>query len=64
MSYSPPAAPLPRFILISLSLFSVPSLSLSQGKRKDSGPYVEYGSWYKACKVDRWVANVNTLENM
>lgn len=29
--------------------------SLSQGKRKDSGPYGEYGSWYKACKVDRWV---------
>ncbi len=23
-----------------------------QGKRKGSGPY---GSWYKACKVDRWV---------
>ncbi|MEQ2190533.1 hypothetical protein XENOCAPTIV_029395 [Xenoophorus captivus] len=21
-------------------------------KQKDSGPYVEYGSWYKACKVD------------
>ena len=29
------------------------SLSLSQGKRKDCGPSVEYGGWYKACKVDR-----------
>uniref|UniRef100_A0A3B5BDP1 Kinesin light chain n=1 Tax=Stegastes partitus TaxID=144197 RepID=A0A3B5BDP1_9TELE len=26
----------------------------SKGKRKDSGPYVEYGSWYKACKVDSY----------
>ncbi|KAL4658686.1 kinesin light chain 2 [Arapaima gigas] len=24
----------------------------SKAKRKDSGPYGEYGSWYKACKVD------------
>ncbi|MED6268667.1 Kinesin light chain 2, partial [Characodon lateralis] len=24
----------------------------SKSKQKDSGPYVEYGSWYKACKVD------------
>lgn len=28
-------------------------LVLSQDKRRDAGPYVEYGSWYKACKVDR-----------
>ncbi|CAF96204.1 unnamed protein product, partial [Tetraodon nigroviridis] len=26
----------------------------SKDKRRDAGPYVEYGSWYKACKVDRW----------
>lgn len=24
-----------------------------QGRRKDAGLQVEYGSWYKACKVDR-----------
>lgn len=24
-----------------------------QGKQKDGSPFVEYGGWYKACKVDR-----------
>lgn len=26
-----------------------------QGKQKDGSPFGEYGGWYKACKVDRWV---------
>uniref|UniRef100_A0A3B4WW47 Kinesin light chain n=1 Tax=Seriola lalandi dorsalis TaxID=1841481 RepID=A0A3B4WW47_SERLL len=43
-------------------IFSL-SLSLSQGKRKDSGPYVEYGSWYKACKVDSPTVNT-TLKSL
>uniref|UniRef100_A0A8C5H1I2 Kinesin light chain n=1 Tax=Gouania willdenowi TaxID=441366 RepID=A0A8C5H1I2_GOUWI len=34
-----------------------------QGKRKDSGPYVEYGSWYKACKVDSPTVNT-TLKSL
>uniref|UniRef100_A0A673BB19 Kinesin light chain n=1 Tax=Sphaeramia orbicularis TaxID=375764 RepID=A0A673BB19_9TELE len=33
------------------------------GKRKDSGPYVEYGSWYKACKVDSPTVNT-TLKSL
>lgn len=24
-----------------------------QGKHRDNTPYVEYGGWYKACKVNR-----------
>lgn len=28
-------------------------LPFPQDKRRDSTPYGEYGSWYKACKVDR-----------
>uniref|UniRef100_A0A8D3E3D1 Kinesin light chain n=1 Tax=Scophthalmus maximus TaxID=52904 RepID=A0A8D3E3D1_SCOMX len=39
------------------------SSHLSQGKRKDSGPYVEYGSWYKACKVDSPTVNT-TLKSL
>uniref|UniRef100_A0A3B3CD99 Kinesin light chain n=1 Tax=Oryzias melastigma TaxID=30732 RepID=A0A3B3CD99_ORYME len=35
----------------------------SQGIRKDSGPYVEYGSWYKACKVDSPTVNT-TLKSL
>uniref|UniRef100_A0A3B5BCN7 Kinesin light chain n=1 Tax=Stegastes partitus TaxID=144197 RepID=A0A3B5BCN7_9TELE len=35
----------------------------SKGKRKDSGPYVEYGSWYKACKVDSPTVNT-TLKSL
>uniref|UniRef100_A0A8C6UWI3 Kinesin light chain n=1 Tax=Neogobius melanostomus TaxID=47308 RepID=A0A8C6UWI3_9GOBI len=34
-----------------------------QGKRRDSGPYVEYGSWYKACKVDSPTVNT-TLKSL
>ncbi|KAG9346663.1 hypothetical protein JZ751_006975 [Albula glossodonta] len=33
------------------------------GKRKDSGPYGEYGSWYKACKVDSPTVNT-TLKSL
>ncbi|MEQ2172509.1 hypothetical protein GOODEAATRI_021803 [Goodea atripinnis] len=32
-------------------------------KQKDSGPYVEYGSWYKACKVDSPTVNT-TLKSL
>uniref|UniRef100_A0A3P8UJK3 Kinesin light chain n=1 Tax=Cynoglossus semilaevis TaxID=244447 RepID=A0A3P8UJK3_CYNSE len=37
----------------------------SKGKRKDCGPgvYVEYGSWYKACKVDSPTVNT-TLKSL
>lgn len=35
----------------------------SKGKRRDSGPYVEYGSWYKACKVDSPTVNT-TLKSL
>uniref|UniRef100_A0A9J8AW67 Kinesin light chain n=1 Tax=Cyprinus carpio carpio TaxID=630221 RepID=A0A9J8AW67_CYPCA len=35
----------------------------SKGKRKDSGPYGEYGSWYKACKVDSPTVNT-TLKSL
>ncbi|XP_078792015.1 kinesin light chain 2 [Oryzias latipes] len=35
----------------------------SKGLRKDSGPYVEYGSWYKACKVDSPTVNT-TLKSL
>ncbi|XP_072314745.1 kinesin light chain 2-like [Eucyclogobius newberryi] len=34
----------------------------SKGKRKE-GPYVEYGSWYKACKVDSPTVNT-TLKSL
>lgn len=47
-SFHPPRVPPP------------PAVS-HQGKRRDSGPYVEYGSWYKACKVDRWVAHMKQI---
>ncbi|KAA0722963.1 Kinesin light chain 2 [Triplophysa tibetana] len=33
------------------------------GKRKDSGPYGEYGSWHKACKVDSPTVNT-TLKSL
>ncbi|MBN3289894.1 KLC2 protein, partial [Polypterus senegalus] len=33
------------------------------GKRKDPGPYGEYGSWYKACKVDSPTVNT-TLKSL
>ncbi|XP_041842585.1 kinesin light chain 2-like isoform X1 [Melanotaenia boesemani] len=35
----------------------------SKGKRKDSGVYFEYGSWYKACKVDSPTVNM-TLKSL
>uniref|UniRef100_A0A8C9W6I7 Kinesin light chain n=1 Tax=Scleropages formosus TaxID=113540 RepID=A0A8C9W6I7_SCLFO len=35
----------------------------NKGKRKDSGPYGEYGSWYKACKVDSPTVNT-TLKSL
>uniref|UniRef100_A0A1A8VAK1 Kinesin light chain n=1 Tax=Nothobranchius furzeri TaxID=105023 RepID=A0A1A8VAK1_NOTFU len=35
----------------------------SKSKRKDSIPYVEYGSWYKACKVDSPTVNT-TLKSL
>uniref|UniRef100_A0A3Q3WPD5 Kinesin light chain n=1 Tax=Mola mola TaxID=94237 RepID=A0A3Q3WPD5_MOLML len=35
----------------------------SKGKRKDPGFYVEYGSWYKACKVDSPTVNT-TLKSL
>ncbi|TRY83355.1 hypothetical protein DNTS_015074, partial [Danionella cerebrum] len=35
----------------------------SKGKRKDSGPYGEYGGWYKACKVDSPTVNT-TLKSL
>ncbi|XP_034019885.1 kinesin light chain 2 isoform X1 [Thalassophryne amazonica] len=35
----------------------------SKDKRKDSVPYVEYGSWYKACKVDSPTVNT-TLKSL
>ncbi|KAK1797286.1 hypothetical protein P4O66_008661 [Electrophorus voltai] len=35
----------------------------SKGKKKDSGPYGEYGSWYKACKVDSPTVT-NTLRSL
>ncbi|KAK9972345.1 hypothetical protein ABG768_025660 [Culter alburnus] len=35
----------------------------SKGKRKDSGHYGEYGSWYKACKVDSPTVNT-TLKSL
>uniref|UniRef100_A0A3Q2FVB9 Kinesin light chain n=1 Tax=Cyprinodon variegatus TaxID=28743 RepID=A0A3Q2FVB9_CYPVA len=35
----------------------------SKSKQKDSGPYVEYGSWYKACKVDSPTVNT-TLKSL
>ncbi|XP_063042513.1 kinesin light chain 2-like [Engraulis encrasicolus] len=35
----------------------------TKGKRKDSGPYGEYGSWYKACKVDSPTVNT-TLKSL
>ncbi|XP_057710922.1 kinesin light chain 2 isoform X2 [Corythoichthys intestinalis] len=35
----------------------------SKGKRKEPGPYVEYGSWYKACKVDSPTVNT-TLKSL
>ncbi|XP_028658824.1 kinesin light chain 2-like [Erpetoichthys calabaricus] len=35
----------------------------SKGKRKDPGPYGEYGSWYKACKVDSPTVNT-TLKSL
>ncbi|XP_061664398.1 kinesin light chain 2 [Syngnathoides biaculeatus] len=35
----------------------------SKGKRKDAGTYVEYGSWYKACKVDSPAVNT-TLKSL
>uniref|UniRef100_A0A8C2ZG07 Kinesin light chain n=1 Tax=Cyclopterus lumpus TaxID=8103 RepID=A0A8C2ZG07_CYCLU len=35
----------------------------SKGKRKDSGLFVEYGSWYKACKGDSPTVNT-TLKSL
>ncbi|TWW63450.1 kinesin light chain 2 isoform X2 [Takifugu flavidus] len=35
----------------------------SKDKRRDAGPYVEYGSWYKACKVDSPTVNT-TLKSL
>ncbi|CAL8377968.1 unnamed protein product [Gadus morhua 'NCC'] len=35
----------------------------SKGKRKDCGPAVEYGGWYKACKVDSPTVNT-TLKSL
>uniref|UniRef100_A0A2I4CQJ0 Kinesin light chain n=1 Tax=Austrofundulus limnaeus TaxID=52670 RepID=A0A2I4CQJ0_AUSLI len=35
----------------------------SKSKRRDSVPYVEYGSWYKACKVDSPTVNT-TLKSL
>ncbi|XP_051921338.1 kinesin light chain 2 isoform X2 [Hippocampus zosterae] len=35
----------------------------SKGKRKEAGPYTEYGSWYKACKVDSPTVNT-TLKSL
>ncbi|TSN12201.1 Kinesin light chain 2 [Bagarius yarrelli] len=35
----------------------------SKGKKKDSTPYGEYGSWYKACKVDSPTVT-NTLRSL
>ncbi|KAM4536735.1 kinesin light chain 2 isoform 2-T3 [Odontesthes bonariensis] len=35
----------------------------SKGKRKDAGVYFEYGSWYKACKVDSPTVNT-TLKSL
>ncbi|XP_069036568.1 kinesin light chain 2 isoform X2 [Lepisosteus oculatus] len=35
----------------------------SKGKRRDTGPYGEYGSWYKACKVDSPTVNT-TLKSL
>ncbi|KAM9500533.1 kinesin light chain 2 [Clarias gariepinus] len=35
----------------------------SKGKKKDSSPYGEYGSWYKACKVDSPTVT-NTLRSL
>ncbi|XP_051574873.1 kinesin light chain 2-like [Myxocyprinus asiaticus] len=35
----------------------------SKGRRKDSVPYGEYGSWYKACKVDSPTVNT-TLKSL
>ncbi|XP_030636708.1 kinesin light chain 2 isoform X2 [Chanos chanos] len=35
----------------------------SKGKKKDAGPYGEYGSWYKACKVDSPTVNT-TLKSL
>ncbi|XP_043931823.1 kinesin light chain 2 [Protopterus annectens] len=35
----------------------------SKGKRRDNAPYGEYGSWYKACKVDSPTVNT-TLKSL
>nr|XP_057922530.1 kinesin light chain 2 isoform X2 [Doryrhamphus excisus] len=35
----------------------------SKGNCKEAGPYVEYGSWYKACKVDSPTVNT-TLKSL
>ncbi|XP_019714054.1 kinesin light chain 2 isoform X1 [Hippocampus comes] len=35
----------------------------SKGKQKEAGPYTEYGSWYKACKVDSPTVNT-TLKSL
>ncbi|XP_066575050.1 kinesin light chain 2 [Amia ocellicauda] len=35
----------------------------SKGKRRDTGAYGEYGSWYKACKVDSPTVNT-TLKSL
>ncbi|XP_061619418.1 kinesin light chain 2-like isoform X1 [Phyllopteryx taeniolatus] len=35
----------------------------SKGEREEAGPYVEYGSWYKACKVDSPAINT-TLKSL
>ncbi|XP_077401168.1 kinesin light chain 2 [Vanacampus margaritifer] len=35
----------------------------SKGQRKEPGSYVEYGSWYKACKVDSPTVNT-TLKSL
>uniref|UniRef100_A0A3B3V381 Kinesin light chain n=1 Tax=Poecilia latipinna TaxID=48699 RepID=A0A3B3V381_9TELE len=35
----------------------------SKSKQRESGPYVEYGSWYKACKVDSPTVNT-TLKSL
>uniref|UniRef100_A0A3B3QM67 Kinesin light chain n=1 Tax=Paramormyrops kingsleyae TaxID=1676925 RepID=A0A3B3QM67_9TELE len=45
---------------------SVPSTYLFtgfQGKHRDNTPYVEYGGWYKACKVNSPTVNT-TLRNL
>ncbi|KAM9833679.1 kinesin light chain 2 isoform 2-T2 [Syngnathus typhle] len=35
----------------------------SKAKQKEAGPYTEYGSWYKACKVDSPTVNT-TLKSL